>query len=223
MWFRLLVVCICMCSVSACLTSPDVPTGPGEVASASPSTFDWKPRKPLPQATMSAEERDRLTQEFLARAAKESQIEHPPQVAAQRWIYPEEIGAVWVPCMQKAGFNASSSAGGRGYVADMGSLSQKEAFDLAVYKCKATYPLDPRADNSTWTRAQHEVAYEYLTTFLIPCLRKIGANPADAPSLAVYLSDPGWEYPDPGSSEKMELWYSTCPIDPPTAAILGDS
>lgn len=222
MWFRLLAVCMCIYTLSGCVTSPSVTTTPDGVASASPSTIHWKPSKPLPQATMSAGERDRLTQEFLVQAAKESQIDHPPEVAVLRWIYPEEIGAVWVPCMQKAGFTASSSAGGRGYVADMGSRSQQQAFDLAVYTCKATYPLDPRADNSTWTRAQHEVAYEYLTTFLIPCLRRIGANPADAPSLPVYLSDPRWEYPDPGSSEKMELWYSTCPIDPPTAAILGD-
>ncbi|MDN5771558.1 MAG: hypothetical protein L0H24_11770 [Microlunatus sp.] len=173
---------------------------------------------------MEPAERERRHQARLVQMAKSLGIKDPPKIDPLQWIYPEEVGTFRVPCLRAQGFQAWPSADGRGYKTDMGSVSQQEAYNLASYTCNAQYPLDPRADPSIWTRDQHTVVYQYLTDSLIPCLRRIGANPAEAPTLPVYLANPGtaWEYPDPGGRERMELWYGTCPIDPPTKVILGE-
>lgn len=87
-------------------------------------------------------------------------------------------------------------------------MSQEEAFNLAMYTCRARFPVDTRTQKSEWSQEQVAAEYEYVTTWLIPCLKRLGANPPDAPSLAVYMADPptSWEYPDPGSEERQELW-----------------
>ncbi|MFT3860046.1 hypothetical protein [Micropruina sp.] len=172
---------------------------------------------------MSETEREKLNRERLDRLAAMRRITDPPTVVPIRWIYPEEVGTIVVQCLRDAGFAATSSSDGRGFTANAGSESQVPALNLAWYRCSALYPTDPRASLTVWNQAQREVAYEYLTESLIPCLRGLGAEPAQAPSRAVYLSDPDrWEYPDAGSQAARELWARECPLDPPTAIMLGE-
>ncbi len=217
-----LVAAICLLVGTACTDGgAPPPSTPG--ISSSPLVPQWVPSKPLPRATMSESERDTLNRKRLARLAELRGIANPPQVDPVRWIYPEEVGTVVVECLRDAGFGATSSADGRGFTVDAGSQSQMASLNLAWYRCSAMYPTDPRASMDVWNEAQRRAAYEYLTTSLIPCLKHIGAEPAQAPSIAVYLSDPGrWEYPDPGNQARMELWTRDCPPNPPTRAILGE-
>lgn len=222
---RFAVAVFLLCLGVGCSTTPrEAPPTGVDATQVAPSTLEWKPSKPLPRATMDPAERDRRNKAHLDRLATSLGIVDPPTLEPVQWIYPEEVGNFRVACLRAQGFNAESSSGGRGYKADSGSMSQKGAFDLATFKCSAQYPIDPRMQTSTWNRAQHTVVYEYLTESLIPCLRRLGANPDEVPSLEVYLTDPNnfWMYPDPGSEERMELWYSTCPIDPPSRVILGE-
>ena len=208
--------------LGACASPPQTPALPS-AGTSTPSGYTWKPKQPLPAVTMSAAEREKLTQQRLQQFAKIWKISDPPQVAVVRWIYPEEVGTVHVACLREAGYKAESTGDGRGLSADFGSLSQQGAFNLARYRCNAMYPIDPRTDSSRLTDAQRSVVYEYIVESLVPCLERIGANPADPPTLAVFLANAtSWEYPDPGSADKQDSWLRECPIDPPSGALLGE-
>jgi len=173
---------------------------------------------------MSDSERDQLNAERLSWLASHLKIPDPPVETPVRWIYPEEIGTVIVSCLREAGFEVTSSSDGRGFTADAGSESQVTQFNLAWYRCSARYPTDPRTQPSVWNAEQRAAALEYISEALIPCLQSIGANPAPAPSLAVFVADPAsWQYPDPGNAKTMALWEARCPPSPPSRVIIGES
>lgn len=148
-----------------------------------------------------------------------------PQVRRVRWIYPEESGPVWAKCLGDAGFDAKPTSDGRGLQVNYGNDSQRSAYLRANYICRASYPIDPRLMRHTWTPERKRAAYEYLTGWLIPCLRANGVTPDEPPTLAVFESDPvvAWGYPDLGSEQAMDDMLTKCPADPPSGAILGDT
>ena len=214
------VVAVAGCGFQVAQSSGTVETAAG----AGSPLANWRPQVPLQKASMSDAERDQLNGERLAWLASHLHISDPPVETPVRWIYPEEIGTVIVSCLNEAGFEVSSSSDGRGFTADAGSESQVTQFNLAWYRCSARYPTDPRTQPSVWNAQQRAAAHEYISEALIPCLQSIGANPAPAPSLEVFLADPGsWQYPDPGNGKTMALWEARCPASPPSRVIIGES
>ena len=211
-------------SLTGCLGSVDEQSpNMTATASSSSSLADWKPRVPLPRATLSPGEREQLNKKHLAWLASQLGLTDPPVIEPVRWIYPEEIGTVIVGCLKDAGFSVTSSSDGRGFSADAGTEAQLPLFRLAWYRCSALYPRDPRVDPGVWTQEQRAVAYEYISQALIPCLKSIGASPEPAPSLSVFVADQSsWRYPDAGNQKTMELWAGKCPPSPPSRAILGE-
>ena len=199
------------------------PSTAGAAISGRSPLANWRPRIPLQKASMSDAERAQLNDERLSWLASHLHIPDPPVETPVRWIYPEEIGTVIVSCLREAGFDVSSNSDGRGFTADAGSKSQVTQFNLAWYKCSARYPTDPRTQPSAWNAQQRAAALEYISEALIPCLQSIGANPAPAPSLEVFVANPAsWEYPDPGNGKTMALWETRCPASPPSRVIIGE-
>lgn len=208
---------------AGCAPGPSPTAADAGATSTGSALADWRPSTPIPVVVMSDSERKHLNDLRLQNLAEMLHVSDPPHVEAVRWIYPEEIGSVVGGCLREAGFVVSPAADGRGFQADAGTEAQLPILNLEWYRCSAMYPTDPRARGNSWTIAQETIAYEYLTEALIPCLKDIGADPLDAPSLSVYLADQAsWRYPDPGGQQTQQIWFRSCPPSPPTRAILGE-
>lgn len=195
-----------------------------ERTSSSTSYAAWRPSRPVTGQTMSAQQlADYYRGEFIPALDTKDVPAPPPEVQPVRWVYFEEVGTEVAKCLREEGFDANPTVGGRGVSVQFGNASQQSAFALANYICEASYPVDPRVFPSAWSLDQKEAAYEYLTTWLIPCLREHGVEAAAAPSLEVHASDPttAWTYPDLGGQSAMQEMLTACPSDPPGAAITG--
>ncbi|QTX03380.1 hypothetical protein [Agromyces archimandritae] len=66
-----------------------------------------------------------------------------PDVPLIRTIELDEWGSVMAPCMREQGFDVSIGAGGGMQSGDVAN-EQLDAYNLAMFVCEASYPLDPK-------------------------------------------------------------------------------
>ena len=104
-----------------------------------------------------------------------------PSVTPIRTISDNDVQDVLDACIKEAGFPGLS-----GEVPD----DQQEQWHLAIYRCAASYPIDPKYQMPL-TKSQLEILYKYYQETLVPCLRNHGHNPLDPPSRETFLSSWG--------------------------------
>lgn len=119
-----------------------------------------------------------LYEEGLRTIAEFWGVDDPPEYPVVRWLSPEEVDAVLVPCVAELGFSHDGVSYHFG--------DQKEAFGEAMYECRAKYPILPRY-TAPWGDEQLDAQYEWTVRALIPCLGEHGYTIVDAPSRTVFI------------------------------------
>lgn len=86
--------------------------------------------------------------------------------------------------------------------------------------CAAEYTIDPRFLGS-WTDDMKDAYWEYLDSFLIPCLREHGEAPrTPLPARETFREAPRWNgYPYDLPRDKRETLERACPANPPWEAL----
>lgn len=107
-----------------------------------------------------------------------------PTVSVVREVALSEWPIAFADCLTSSGFRSTPTPDG-GTKTDAVPAAQEEAFAVAHYVCKKSYPLEAKY---TTPLSQNQVAalYEYFTEQLTPCLRGQGVDVDEAPSLEVF-------------------------------------
>lgn len=217
-WSVLVLVVLLACSLTSCGKIDSSSPAPAYVPSAPPAV-DWTPRTKVPTVTLTDSEKQSLRLKALDDERESYGLEPFEYPALVRWIYPEELASVLVPCLADRGFVVSANASGTGVVGEVPSV-QNKPFARAMLECKALYSVDPRAELPVYEREKGELIYEYWSEFLIPCLRERGQTIAALPSLEVFLTKPIALDGYPFGNADIEI---QCPYAPPTAVLIGDA
>ncbi|MCT1458719.1 hypothetical protein M3G03_04025 [Aestuariimicrobium sp. p3-SID1156] len=202
-----------MASPTAASSTTIIDTSAIEPTKLPPSR--WKPKHPLAPVQMSEDEKLSRRKADLDNQAKSYGLTPWEYPALVRWIVPEQIASVMVPCLKQRGFIVEGSADGRGYSGQTGS--QDEAFGRAEVECSAMYSVDPRLMGEP-SQDQKSLIYDYWVEFLVPCLKKHGINPT-IPSREVFVSTPTPMAEYPHDDEKV---VKECPYGAPSQALLGE-
>lgn len=178
---------------------------------------DWRPATPPVLAPISDEEADRRIHNYLESVAEGFNVSVaslPPRV---RIVRLSEIADVLAQCSTDAGFPATVSSDGRA----RSDLPADRARALAELACAAQYPPDPRFLGDGPQPAVLGVVWEYLDTFLVPCLRAHGQEPSvQLPPREQFVRDPTWDgYPWSLPPLKQNLLEVQCPQSPPYEAV----
>lgn len=162
----------------------------------------------------------RLYEGWLDGFAAQSMVDDPPEVDLVRFVTTAEWPQAQASCLSGSGFSFAVSGGGIEVVGEV-PPQQANALNLAVYRCGAMYPADPRTQIPL-PRVRAELQYHYWADTVAPCVRAQGIDPGDAPSLEVwvdeyYVNPPAWDPFDAaaGSEEQLDLLYDACPRDAP--------
>lgn len=134
-----------------------------------------------------------------------------------RWIYPEEISSVMVPCLREKGFIVSSDPSGTGITGQVPS-PQNRAFSTAYLECTAMYSIDPRVDVVP-DKTVLSATYDYWSESVIPCVRELGFSMADLPTRETWLADPKLLDDYPFGNPEVEV---ACPYSIPSKIRLGE-
>lgn len=144
-----------------------------------------------------------------------------PVIDRERFVSRSEVDQVQAECLTELGFPATPMIDGGvafGYVPD----EQARAQSVALYTCKARFPLDP-----TYTQpySDEEVAYLYAYTkeVLLPCLRAEGFETPAMPSKTKFEEslagsgafDPLEFVVREASVEEFDRVVAACPSLPP--------
>ncbi len=200
-------------TASGSALASDAPTGltPQHAISVA-----WTPTTKVSPITLSDSRMEELRVSFLD-GERESfglpAMDYPNLV---RYVQPDEIASVMVPCFKAKGFVVTPRADGSGWTNSV-DPSQDKAFGRAEVECYALYTPDPRASLPP-TTDQKKVIYEYYSQFVIPCVRKHGLSIPDLPSEAVWVADPQILSGYPFQNEQI---LKACPINYPMSAYLG--
>ncbi|ANJ25422.1 hypothetical protein ATC03_00185 [Agromyces aureus] len=199
---RVAVVALAITTLGGCASSSDVPI-------------------PTP-AALSTSESETILAEQLAQSWKMygADGEDRPEIPVVRTISRSEWGEVMAACMAEQGFSVTiGSDGGMG----SGDLpeSQAGAYNLAIYVCDASYPLDPKY-SAPLNESQQRYLFDYLTTDLVECLEDQGFDTGSAPSWQKFAEglesgtmwNPFTALPDVSPKRFQEI-ESACPQSPP--------
>lgn len=105
----------------------------------------------------------------------------------------DDWGAVFVGCMNRAGFDNYSDLGGSGYsFSSDGSSPPNER--LASYLCTVSYRLYTR-DEGWFNKAQLDYLYDYYEQQLVPCLTLHGATFTEVPTREIFTQQFGSWHP----------------------------
>lgn len=130
-----------------------------------------------------------------------------PDVAVEKRVATEDAREILTTCLVESGL-------------DLGVGGYNEYFPetapdgIAWYTCKARFPLEPEAAP---TEDQLGYIYDYLVSFVVPCLEENGATNAAPPTREDFIAEwpnQGW-FPyvtnaAPGSKESEKI-NSLCP------------
>ncbi|WP_395641000.1 hypothetical protein [Pseudolysinimonas sp.] len=152
--------------------------------------------------------------------------QHPgairPEIEVVRYIDLPESATVLAGCMVDSGWPDVRATPDNGVESGTIPAGQEEAYDLAMYVCHASYPLDLKYIRPL-TEEQKSALYAYLRDELAPCLEAEGFNVSDAPSEQAFLESydetGGWDiYASVVSAGlSQEAWYEineVCPQVP---------
>ncbi len=169
--------------------------------------------------------------EHLAEVARRFLLDDPPQDAQfERYISPDEYGAVMVPCLNDQGIPARHSGDGGvlyGHIPEEQALLQREA----LYRCEVRFPTHPRYFEPL-NAEQLGRLYVYLVEDLVSCLETEGYNVSSPPTLEVFIGSfndpavPSW-HPYPAGDPRIqqpEEWNrlnTACPQFPPLDELYG--
>lgn len=164
-------------------TSRQAPSSPSDIETGSTasvlSRYDSSHQ-------LTASEDEEAYRESLADAAAAGSIKSPPRVARIRFISPEELGSVRVDCLRDQGIPATATEG-LGYSLGDVPASQGAAANLADYICQARFPLHPQY-NLPASAAAKGLAYDWMVTKTIPCLKAHGLLIDDPPTREVWVA-----------------------------------
>lgn len=151
--------------------------------SGGPASAQIPPVSARPTATPSAPS-DTQMDAWLDTAWAAVISKHPsatrPEVEFVRYSTPDTWANDVAPCMQAEGFSVTVSSDG-GIQSGTLPAVQAEAYDVALFKCSASYPMSPEF-SSTMTTAQLDSLYDYYTGDLTECLTALGFEISPAPS-----------------------------------------
>lgn len=208
-----------MCT-SGCASTPSPPAESDGVGPVTPTSSApiWRPKQPAPKIILSDTEMEQRRIAALDDERESYQLPPMEYPARIRWIYPEEQAAALVPCLTGKGFSVSANSAGTGVKGQVPS-AQNQPFARAMIECEAQFSIDPRMMLPP-TPQQYVVQYEYWSEFVIPCVRKHGAEIASLPSRPVWLADPQplEGYPDGNATIQRE-----CPYNIPSRVWLGEA
>ncbi|MCJ1674630.1 hypothetical protein MT355_15325 [Rathayibacter sp. VKM Ac-2929] len=144
-----------------------------------------------------------------------------PEVDVIRTVNPAESTSSIADCMVSAGF-PETKAGPDGGL-DYGSFptEQTQTHDIALFVCRAQYPMDPRFDTPP-TEAQYEYLYHYFAHDLTECLESHGIDVPEAPTYETFRDtinsreawSPYLSYEPTGNTQWLAV-NTDCPQMPP--------
>lgn len=180
---------------------------------------------PVESSDLTDDER-RAIAEANAGLASSLGIDDPPDVDIIRMISPEDWAPTVVNCLIESGYEASVTSDGQSVDLSV-NIEQSEAANLALYTCRAQYPVDP-AQSGPLTDEQKERFTVYVRETLVQCIAEEGYEIEDIPSVETFIS--GLEEDRPWNPY-MELEYLTqsdlevvlasCPPNPPPSVLYG--
>lgn len=103
-----------------------------------------------------------------------------PTVVRERYVSRSEAARVQAECIAALGFPATARDDGGiefGYIPD----EQAEAQSVALYTCRARFPLDP-VYSQPFSEEETTYLYEYVRDFLLPCISEQGFETPPLPS-----------------------------------------
>ena len=139
-------------------------------------------------------------------------MEYPQLV---RWIFPEGISSVMVPCLTDKGFTVFAYPDGTGFSGPAHD-PRNNAYGRAEVECSAMYTVDSRM--LLGTPAQMSLLYEYGRDFLKPCVAAQGFT-IDLPAESVWVTQQaGYE----GYPSDNRIVEKACPYNPPGRYPVGE-
>lgn len=193
----LLVGAVLAAGIVAGCSSPGGGAGEGPertepTLAASSSEWDphsWQPTVRVEPVVMTESDKEKAYQEVTQRRAEELEIQ-PPTVQRVAWMANQaDYDRAQATCLQEAGFPVRTNpTGGLAFDEDIPD-AQTAAFDLAMYRCDALYPLDPTRQQE-WSTDQLGLIYDYWDQYYIPCMRANGhqVDTSQQPSRAAYIA-----------------------------------
>lgn len=112
-------------------------------------------------------------------------IEELPEVEVVRTTTPFDLGTTQAQCMTDEGF--PSQADERGVVTAELLDEQEQEHKLATIVCLLRYPLGSIYLEPP-TRGQLEAKYAWTRDVLVPCIRDVGYEPQELPSLELFVA-----------------------------------
>ena len=214
-----LVVMMSACGADSPTVTPKPTTtvfSEQDIIPTMPQRPGWTPKRPIAPVVMSEDDMMKRRRESLDGLAKYHSLRPWQYPELVRWILPEQVASVMIPCLKQRGFVVKGNSSGRGYEVEIGA--QGEAFGKAEIECTAMFTVDPRLEGEP-TLAQKNLTYDYWIEYLVPCLKRHGIHP-EVPSREVFLSKPVpmQEYP-----HDDEVIVKECPYGPPSNALLGET
>ena len=144
-----------------------------------------------------------------------------PDVDVIRTVNPVESTSAIAACMVSVGFPETKATPDGGL--DYGSFptEQTRTHDIALFACRAQYPMDPRFDTPP-TEAQYEYLYHYFAHDLTECLESHGIDVPEAPTYETFRdtinSREAWSpyisYEPTGDTQWLAV-NTDCPQMPP--------
>lgn len=164
--------------------------------------------------------------EQLARAAEQFGITDPPSVPVVREITTDESKRVHNECLVDSGWPQNPD--GSFDIAD----GQRQAMDLAFYRCLAAYPVR-EAYLQPLTQRQTTMLYQHYRNEYTPCVARYGLTVSEPPSLDVFVADMSSWQPAAdveagvinlirdGTFASYDDFSETCPVKPPDDVLFG--
>lgn len=218
----LLILATLSLALSGCggASSPrPTPQDTGGAPAGAVAWGDWRPTgaKPVPRLT---EEEAFASRKRLLDAYREHiglpPGEHPELI---RWITMDESALVQAECLRSAGFEATAYPDGS--IGRRASADQKSAADAAFYVCRSQYSIDPRLTGFLDRPEGKEIMYQYVSTWLAPCLQNLGIS-VEVPTRETFVANPStWQYPTAGRQDAGKDHMAICRQAPPSAALLN--
>lgn len=175
---------------------------------------------------LTADERSAVESD-LAEWAESFGVINPPDVEIVRFVPQSEWTNTMVSCLQREGYDATSSDG-VSYDVEFGP-GLGEAGNLAQYECAAQYPVRPD-QTGPLSDEQKEATFDYLTVDLVACLAGEGIVINDVPSKSTFMDgfdqSPPWNpysqiFSTAISREELEALESACPVNTPAEVLYG--
>ncbi len=218
---HLLVVLLLVALMGGCSASSAGGSYEPPAVTTTPTYPDWNkwtPVTPVPQVQMTESDKNSYRIDYLSHFAEQLGLVNPPVVPLVTYGYPDVIYPDQAACLAAAGFpGVRVMPTLRGL--DRASLPSSEAFSEAWYDCTAKYFIDPRFSLPP-TDAQLGLIWDYMTTFLIPCLTAHGVASATPPQREEFVKSQGngWSYPEATSDDIQAQCRGIVPGGP----FLGD-